>query len=525
MLDIYTIPIDDEETWNLIGEGKTKGIFQLENHLGQTWCKKIRPRSIDQLAAVISLIRPGCLKAMSGDGENRKSMTQSYADRNRGAEEVTYISDALEPILRQNLGIILYQEDAIKIAQEIAGFNLQEADKLRKSISKKDAAMMRQLESQFIDGCIKTGKVDKDVAIEIFGWIRESQKYSFNRSHAVSYAMNGYRTAYIKAHYPIQFFAAWLLGSQWKSDPQKAVHEMVNDARTFGITVNPPSLLFHSPTTHIHNSQIYFGVGEINGIGEAGLVKTRKVVEEWEIKLGKELKDFSPSTFIIGIANNINNTVAEALIWSGAVDWLGMSRTSLIFYLQQYKKLSDGEKKWCANNVGDDFIATLKACGRLKKEGGGVHSKNRLSTFASIVDALENPPHPLEDNRYKIITKEKQYLGISLTLSQSDMHHLQKHGNTNCEELNDGVEGDNLLLPCTIVNVSTTTTKKGNDVGKEMGFLNVEDRFGVLDGIVCFSQAWQNCKDALYPGNNVVMRLKNVRDFYCLEDVYTEDKL
>jgi DNA polymerase-3 subunit alpha len=385
--------------------------------------------------------------------------------------------------------------------------------------------MMSKLESQFIEGCVKTGKVDRVVAEEIFSWTRESQKYSFNRSHAVSYAMNGYRTAYLKSHYPVQFFAAWLLGSQWKSDPQRAVHEMVNDARNFGIIVNPPSLLFANPTTHIHNNQIYFGVGEVNGIGKAGLVKTRKVINEWEEKLSKPLEKFSPSQFIIGIANNINNTVAEALIWSGAVDWLRMSRTSLIFYLQQYKKLSKGEKVWCENNVVDDYIATLKSCGRLKKEGGGIHSKNRLSTFASIVDALENPPHSLEDNRYKIITKEKQYLGISLTLSQSDMYHLQKHGNTNCGELNEGVEGNNLLLPCTIVEVSTTITRKGNDVGKEMAFINVEDGFGVLDGIIAFAQSWQNCKDSLYVGNNVVMRLRSGRDCYFLESVYTEDAL
>ena len=137
-LDIDHINYDCEETWNLICEGRTKGVFQLESNLGKSWSKRIRPRTIEQLAALSALLRPGCLKAIV-DG---KSMTQHYADRKNGVEDVTYMHESLEPILRSTQGVLVYQEQSMQIAQKIAGFDLKEADNLRKAIGKKKADLM-----------------------------------------------------------------------------------------------------------------------------------------------------------------------------------------------------------------------------------------------------------------------------------------------------------------------------------------------------------------------------------------------
>ena len=140
--------------------------------MGRSWAKKGRPKNIEDLAALIALIRPGCLKAMSGDPP--KSMTQRYCDRKFGEEDLEYFHPSLEAILGNTYGVLVYQEQAMQIAQTLAGFDLQEADVLRKAIGKKKADVMTTVEKQFLKGCEKTGIVDKSEAKEIFSWIRKS---------------------------------------------------------------------------------------------------------------------------------------------------------------------------------------------------------------------------------------------------------------------------------------------------------------------------------------------------------------
>ena len=132
---------DDEKTWQLFSDGKNKVVFQLESNLGKSWSKKLAPNSIEELSALIAIIRPGCLKAYV-DG---KSMTQHFIDRKHGREEVTYLHESLEEILAQTYGVLVYQEQSMRIAQKIAGFNLEEADELRKAIGKKKADLMAQV--------------------------------------------------------------------------------------------------------------------------------------------------------------------------------------------------------------------------------------------------------------------------------------------------------------------------------------------------------------------------------------------
>lgn len=168
---------DCKRTWELLGTGKTKGIFQLENKLGSEWSEKIEPWNIEDLAALISLIRPGVLKSML----EGKSLAQHYVDRRHKREDVSYIHDSLKKVLEDTYGILCYQEQAMRIAQEIAGFDEKESDNLRKSIGKKDSELMSKIKIQFLEGCEKTNVVTKEIAEEIFGWIQESQKYSFNK--------------------------------------------------------------------------------------------------------------------------------------------------------------------------------------------------------------------------------------------------------------------------------------------------------------------------------------------------------
>jgi DNA polymerase-3 subunit alpha len=172
------IGFNDQKAWDLFKNGYTKGVFQLESNLGKTWSKRLAPSSIEELSALIAIIRPGCLRSKGDDG---KSMTQHYVDRKHGRDQVAYIDDSLEDILKTTHGVLVYQEQAMRIAQKLAGFDLKEADELRKAIGKKKADLMADIKKKFINGSVKTGIITKQKAEAIFGWIEKSARYSFNK--------------------------------------------------------------------------------------------------------------------------------------------------------------------------------------------------------------------------------------------------------------------------------------------------------------------------------------------------------
>jgi len=162
--------------WDLFANGKTKGIFQLESNLGKSWSRKLEPKNLEQLSALVSILRPGSLKALIED----KSITQHYIDRAHKREPITYIHDSCKDILEPTLGLMLYQEQTMQISKKIAGFTDIEADKLRKAIGKKKVDLMEKLKSKFVDGCEKTGMVSREKGLEIFEIIEKSARYQFN---------------------------------------------------------------------------------------------------------------------------------------------------------------------------------------------------------------------------------------------------------------------------------------------------------------------------------------------------------
>ena len=225
--------LHDEKTWDLFKEGKTKGVFQLESNLGKSWSKRVSPSNIEELSALIALIRPGCLKAIS----KGKSMTQHYVDRKSGKDKVEYLHESLESVLGNTYGVLVYQEQSMRIAQKIAGFDLQEADVLRKAIGKKKAGLMAQVKKSFLEGSQKKGVVSKEEAEEIFSWIEKSSRYAFNKSHSVAYAMNSYMSAWYKANHINEFFLSYLYYANEKQDPHQEVYELVNEAKLFDLDV------------------------------------------------------------------------------------------------------------------------------------------------------------------------------------------------------------------------------------------------------------------------------------------------
>jgi DNA polymerase-3 subunit alpha len=175
--DFTKLDLECPKTWFLIATGNTKGCFQLESRLGRSMARKLKPENMEQLSALIAILRPGSLEAIR-DG---KSVSNHFIDKKNGEEEVDYFHPSLEPILNKTYGEMIYQEQAMQIARDLAGFNLQEADNLRKAIGKKKPEEMAKIKVKFSEGCKKLKILTEDQAEQIFGWIEKSQRYSFNK--------------------------------------------------------------------------------------------------------------------------------------------------------------------------------------------------------------------------------------------------------------------------------------------------------------------------------------------------------
>lgn len=319
-LNIREVKKDCPLVWDMLSKGLTKGVFQLESSLGKQWTKRLKPTSIEHLCALGALLRPGCLRAI--DKKHECTLTELYCRRKNGEAETEYFHPSLEPILRTTYGVLTYQEQAMEIAKVLAGFNLQEADMLRKAIGKKLPEEMAKVETMFDEGVIKTGVVSVAQGKEIFGWIKESQRYSFNKSHSLSYGVNGYWSAYCKAHMPVQFFTSWLRNAKEKQEPLIEIRELVNEARAMDVEVLTPDLRSMKKYFHMDGNRVRFGVADVKGIGEAQVEKLQKAIATAEQMYGKKVEDLKWYDFLVLVSPNISTTVTERLIEVGALSYM-----------------------------------------------------------------------------------------------------------------------------------------------------------------------------------------------------------
>tara|TARA_R110000824_G_scaffold9415_4_gene42148 strand:+ start:39342 stop:40979 length:1638 start_codon:yes stop_codon:yes gene_type:complete len=503
-IDFGSIDLRCRKTWDLIGSGATKGVFQLESHLGREWAKRVKPSNIEDLAALVALIRPGCLRAMSGDPP--KSMTQRYCDRKNGQEITEYFHESLEPILNKTYGVLVYQEQAMKIAQVIAGFNLQEADVLRKAIGKKKADIMTRVEGQFIKGCQNEGIVNEDQAKEIFGWIRESQRYSFNKSHAVSYAKNAYWSAYCKAHFPHEFFCSYLRGSAWKQDTHYEVYELVNDARLSDIDVTVPSFSSIRKTFYIEKDYIRFGLSDIKQVGSSAVDKIQEKASEVELLLNKSTEQWTWEEYLIFFSKSVASTVNVAMASCGAFDGFRIARNRMLYELEIWNRLTVKEMAWIQETKHWPSLKdSLLACQPTKKEGGGCSTYKRADILADLIKTLEKPPHSLEDTPAWIAWAEEKYLGVGITCNRVDGCEDSIRANTTCKEFIDGKSG-HMIVAVEVNKVKQIITKNGKSPGSKMAFLTVSDSSCALDNVVCFPSQWKENQGTLQEGNTILLQ-------------------
>lgn len=257
-IDIDKIPLDDKKTFEELCKGNCAGVFQLESSGMRQLMLQMQPQNIEDIMALISLYRPGPM----GSG-----MDKEYIDRKHGKSKIKYDHPALEKVLSSSLGIMLYQEDVLGVARELAGFTSAEADDLRKVIGKKQMEKIPKMRSKFVEGCIKYSGLDKPKADKIFSDIEYFGGYGFNRAHAASYAMISYITAYLKSNFTIEYMAALMSSVVGNKDKQSFY---LADCRKLNITVLPPSINYSGIDFEVYNNNsIIFGLSAISGIGSS----------------------------------------------------------------------------------------------------------------------------------------------------------------------------------------------------------------------------------------------------------------
>lgn len=490
--DIEHISLECTKTWDLISEGNTKGCFQLESRLGQSISKKLKPSNIEQLSALISILRPGCLEAF----RNGKSVTNHYIDKKNGAESVDYYHDSLKDILDTTYGEMIYQEQAMQITQKIAGFDLQEADMLRKAIGKKKPEEMAKVKKKFLSGCKKLGTVNSEQATEIFTWIEKSQRYSFNKSHAISYAMNAYLSAYAKAHFPKIFFASYLRFAKDKIDPQQEIKELTRNALEMDVFISIPDLRNLNKYFVLKNKKIYFGLTDIKGVGESVYNKILALVEDNKLNL----VEINWVQALCKILLKINSTAAKALISCGALDFLKKSRTEMLFEYDICSSLTKKELEYFTEYTKDtsNLIKLLQLVQNTKRV-----NKNRKEHITTLMSTVHKPPYSLIDKIEWLSDSENSLLGVAITCSKLDTYNIEMT-NTNCKDFKTSVSDKNIILAAEISNVNVTKTKKGKNPGLEMCFVSGEDQYGMLDSIIMFPDQYAKYKEHLYSGNVLI---------------------
>jgi DNA polymerase-3 subunit alpha len=333
-------------------------------------------------------------------------------------------------------------------------------------------------------------------ADEIFGWIEKSQRYSFNKSHAVSYAINAYLSAYTKAHFPKVFFASYLKFAKDKIDPQQEIKELVKNASEMDVEVRIPDIRLLNKLFIIKDKNIYFGLTDIKGVGESVYDKLLGLTENF---------DFNSSSWLqisIKILMKINSTAAKALISGGALDFTKKNRTEMLFELEILSQLTSKELEHLMSIIISSNKTSITECMRLLLDHPKINKK-RKDVILGLVDTLLRPPYSLIDKIEWLSDTENSLLGVSISCSKLDSYDTSM-ANTNCKDFKTSHFTNNVIIAGEIINVNIVKTKNGKNPGAEMAFVSIEDQAGILDSIIFFPEQLQLYKTHLFNSNILV---------------------
>ena len=453
-IDIENIPLDDKKTFKLLSDGLTVGVFQMGGHQLTHFLKELKPTNIHDINAMIALYRPGPMKNIP-----------SYIKRKHGEEETTYKHPKMKNFLENSYGILVYQEDIMFTALELAGYTWKTVDKLRKAIGKKIPEEMKRQEKIFIKGCMENSNMNESDATEIWNFFVPFQGYGFNKAHAASYGKVSYQTAYLKANYPSEYMAALFTADANDIDRTNINYR---ECIKLGIKLLPPTVNKSFSVFEVEGKDIRYGFYGIKNFGtniSDEIVKEREQNGEF-----KSLKDFINR---IGPRGILNKRSLEALIKVGALGEFE-SRSKLIANTDRILK----------------FLKEIKI----------IVNDNQSSLFGSTDITLNLEEPKAEITKQQKLYWERELLGIYI--SGHPLDDIKIEGKNNIEKVLSGKEYDEKEVLCIINQVKELSTERGR-----IAFLNIEDSTGSINA-ACFSDVFNNYSDLLIPFRPIIIKGK-----------------
>ncbi len=453
-INLRKIPLDDKKTFDMLSRGDTMGVFQLGGEGMTKWLKELKPNRVEDLMAMVALYRPGPM-----------AIIPEYIARKNDPKKISYFDPKMEKFLNKSYGLLVYQDDCLNTAIELAGYDWVTVDKFRKAIGKKIPEEMNAQKEKFIEGCVKNGYTLKK-AEEIFGYIEPFTSYGFNKAHAASYGMLAYRTAYMKANYPVEYMCALLTA---EANDSEKVSAGIEECRHLGITVSPPDINLSQKgfemeenSESLEKMSIRIGLSAIKNVGDVAI---DLILKERNVK--GVFKNFSDFCLRVS-GQKVNKKVLESLIKVGAFDKFA-ERNAILAGLEIIRSSCDR-------------ITSKRSNGQFGLFDGGEEKGQQ-----AVVDKFPTVTAMTEKDR---LDQEKQLLGIYVTenpISKILAPFRQASLPKISEILN---REDNLTVKFVgvVTRFKVIRTKKDNS---PMAFVTLSDESGVIEGVV-FPKAYQN---------------------------------
>ena len=458
-LDMKSIPLDDDETYKLFLDKNTLGVFQMEAQMMTDYASKCRPKTIMEISNIISLVRPGPLGI--------PGCLSNYAKACNGEIKSDFIFPEFNHIFSETYGMLIYQEQLSRLSMEMCGFSGPKSDELRKAVSKKNREDLLKLRDEFIDGAVRNG-YERSAICKMFDDMEEFSRYCFNLSHAISYSHLTYFTAYLKTHYPSEFFAACI--SLEEDADQKSKY--IDDARNNGLDVLPPDInLSNESFTIAKDGSILFGFNGIKGLGPAVI---RKIIES------RSYNNFADFLIKSCIIKGINKKSIEALINSGSLDCFGLNHSCMI---QSFEK----------------YILDLTDNGKLKEL-----TPERIALFLAKHDEYFNNNSCQEYSVFTILQKEKELMGVYISGNPFDLI-----GSLVDEDFYPVSRIEAMLAPsiksreyvlCEIIKIKKHQVASG-DI---MAFVDCKDHEGNAFSLIFFADKWEKFQPICFEGNYIM---------------------
>lgn len=439
-IDIDQLPLDDAETYSMLSRGESIGVFQLESSGMRNILRNLKPEKFEDLVALVALYRPGPL----GSG-----MVDDFIERKHGAKKIEYKHELLEPILRDTYGVILYQEQVMRIASDLAGFTLGQADLLRRAMGKKKPEIIAAQKENFIKGALEKG-ISARVADEIFDLMAYFAGYGFNKSHSAAYALVAYQTAFLKAHYPVEYMAALLTSIMGNSDK---VPVYIDECRRLGIEILPPDVNESLFDFTVVGDKIRFGLAAVKNVGRGAIQSIISARQEGPFL---SLRDFCQRVDI----SVVNKRVIESLIRCGAFSSLGIYRARLLHMLDEALEM--------AQRVQDD------------RRSGQVSLFDMVPEEKATIE--QEIPQLDEFSHRQILAMEKEILGFYISGHpvadyESQLNLLLDYS---LAELSQAKDGETVTIGGVVTKARKSITRRG----EVMCYLTIEDTTGTQEILV-----------------------------------------